>query len=304
MELKRKIDEHLFKTGEKVTISFPQISKDEEFKFFGSHLPGKSNTDAIYVEVHGCCNAVPQGLTKHFPNMKILGIIYVKLQKICKEDLAEYKNLEGFICQNTDLMFLPRNLFDGFKNLKFIDFYRNKLKIVEPNILDGLDKLEFVDFRRNRNYFKDFSNNPYFYSCMTLSGIKSHLFERFFTLDEQIIMKYMENYPEKLNLLKILKDQVEEVDLRFRKHELIFEFPDPNMMKERKEFEQQMNMKIEELENLNSKLINKVKNLEESKSKIKEQIEELKIELDNENDEMVKFIKNLQTQIDRITSQI
>ena len=124
-----------------------------KLRFIDGESKSMTDEDVTFVKLVDCTiEKVPQGLTTSFPNMKILWILNSKLKKICRDDLAEYKNLEEFRFNFNEIEFLPGDLFEGFQNLKAIEFCRNKLQIIEPNILDGHDKLQFIDFRENPNY--------------------------------------------------------------------------------------------------------------------------------------------------------
>lgn len=230
----------MFNTGEKYykcSIYDRTILSCDDFTFSGFHLPERTHQDVTYVEFGEPCSKIPPGLTKVFPNMKILGICNAGLKTISKEDLAEYKNLERFICESCKVEFLSRNLFEGFENLKHIKFIRNKLTIIEPNILDGLDKLEYVNFRSNPNYSKFYSANPIYVSDSTLEQIKNHLFEKFFTLDKKIIRNYVDNYPDKIEILRIFREKSNEVNTNLRMHELTYDFYDQNRLKDVTEHE-------------------------------------------------------------------
>jgi len=169
-----------------------QILEKKELKFVKQYDDGKSNSDVHCVKFEDCTvTRIPKGLTKVFPNMKILWITNSKLEKITKNDLLEYKNLQRFSSMKNDIEFLPDDLFEGFKNLEWIDFWQNKLKIIEPNILDGLENLKYVDFSNNPNFDMSFSTYPENTSVATLEEVKCDLFEK---------------YPNKYKILKNVKD--------------------------------------------------------------------------------------------------
>jgi len=134
------------------------IPANQELKFIGQLIDGTTNMDVIHVEFNRCTvTKVPQGLTKIFPNLRILEIWNSNLTKICKNDLVEYKNLKELKCSLNEIEILPSRLFEDFKNLEWISFYKNKLKVIVPNIFDGLNNLKYVDFQYNPNYGKFYS---------------------------------------------------------------------------------------------------------------------------------------------------
>ncbi|KAL7013258.1 hypothetical protein ACKWTF_015306 [Chironomus riparius] len=310
IEISCSFDDYVFNTGEKYyrcTASYPPNSTDDDYKFFEPPQYDKSSNDVTFVEIRGFCHKIPQGLTDIFPNMKVLGIYNADFKTISKYDIAEYKNIERFICENSEVEFLPRDLFEGFKNLKYIKFFRNKLSTVEPNILDGLDKLEYVNFRSNPNYSKFYSASPIYVSDSTLEQLKNHLFEQFLALDQEVIKFYIECHPDKFEILRIFRERSNEVNTNLRMHELTYEFYYQNKVKdvaEHQEFEEQLQHKIEELEEINAELLDKVKMIKDIELKQKQQVEELMIEIGNEREEKKKLKWNLQKQIDDLAQQL
>lgn len=139
-----------------------KIPENQELRFNNKfHQTGKTNEDVTLINFDDCIvTAVPQGLTKVFPNLKVLVIFNSKLKQVSKNDLAEYKNLEVLHFGHNEIEVLPESLFEGFENLKRISFYENKLKVVAPNILDELNNLERVNFLGNTWYNMCFSTDP------------------------------------------------------------------------------------------------------------------------------------------------
>ena len=138
----------------------------------------KNNNDVVGVMFYKCdVIKVPKGLTRIFPNMKILSICDSTLKIVTKNDLAEYENIEriGF-CRN-NIKYLPGDLFKGFKNLEDIGFNGNNLELIGANILDGLDKLKHVSFEKNPRYNLKFSQ--FSQSNVTLEEVKALLADRF-----------------------------------------------------------------------------------------------------------------------------
>lgn len=134
-------------------INYQQIVVRCCLSLSGKHKKGKSNKDVTHVRFNDCnMKRVPQGLTKIFPNMKEMEIFNSIIKNIRKEDIAEYKLLEGLFFHFNSIEFLPADLFEGFENIKSISFKKNNLKIIEPTIFDRLDKLNSVDLTGNINY--------------------------------------------------------------------------------------------------------------------------------------------------------
>jgi len=178
-------------------IMHQSILKDAKLNIIGDHIDGKTNDDVAHVIFRNCSlDVVPKGLTQIFPNLKILSINSSELNKLSKEDLSEYKKIEGFLCENNKLEFLPGDLFDGFENLEWISFFKNKLKAIEPNIIDGLSKLKSVLFFGNVNYNRNFSIYPEHKAKNSLEEVKDELLTNFLTSDPH----YIKNYLKKLQL--------------------------------------------------------------------------------------------------------
>lgn len=155
------------------------IPENIPLKFIGRHDFRKSNSTVARIWFLNCkMTKFPQGLSNVFPNLKSFVILHTNLQKISKDDIAEYKNLERFSIGRSEIEILPGNLFDDFTNLEEIGFCNNKLRIIEPNILDGLENMKYVNFRDNPNYDKCYSiyNN---YTNASLEEVKKDLFVKF-----------------------------------------------------------------------------------------------------------------------------
>jgi len=185
MNIPCEFAEFTFKHGGRVygcmIKNFP-IPDNLELTFFGDHWFGKTNYDVHDVQFTDCIlSKVPQGLTRTFPNIKVLCINNSKLKKINKNDLAEYRNLETFFFEQNELQFLPGDLFEDFPNIEWISFFGNQLEIIEYNILDGLTKLKFVCFTLNINYDKCYSVYPEYDSNASLEEVKSDLLEKFYS---------------------------------------------------------------------------------------------------------------------------
>jgi len=178
------------------------IPANREPKLIESFQNVKINNNVLAVKFSNCIvTKVSQGLTKIFPNLKILIINNSKLKKISKSDLAEYKNLEKFICEENDIEFLPGDLFEGFENLEFISFSMNKLKDIAPNILDGLTSLKHVNFKNNPKFNKYYSIYPVYNPNATLDDVKNQIFEKYYSNIENV-KNMMQKYEQEIQNLK------------------------------------------------------------------------------------------------------
>lgn len=185
MNIPCEFAEFTFRHGGKVygcMVKNQFISENFDVNFNGQHWFDKSHFDVHDVQFSDCTvSKVPQGLTRIFPNLKVLCINNSKLKKLSRNDLFEYRNLETFFFEQNDLEFLPGDLFQGFPNIEWISFFGNQLEIIEYNILDGLTKLKFVCFTLNLNYDKCYSVYPEYESNASLEQIKTELLDKFFS---------------------------------------------------------------------------------------------------------------------------
>jgi len=264
MDIHCTYQEHTFDTDEtfyRCVISKQPIH-DKIFKLIGSHKEDKTNNDVTYVEFRYCTvTRVPQGLTKIFPNLKFLEIFESQLKTVTKADLAEYQNLEKFICRNNEVEFLPGDLFEGFKNLQYISFNGNKLQIVEPNILDGLDNLKHVDFWRNSNYDKCYSIYKNTSANVTLDEVHAQLFEKFFSSNPENVKNFIDKPHQPM--VKIFKE-----------------------LQQLKNAENKLNQVVEDLkkdlENVRLEKLSMEKNLQEQIDKLSDKVKSEKVEDVNE----------------------
>ena len=93
MEIKCRFGDLPFKHGEKLYCCFIEgqlIHRNSELRFIGDHESKKINDDVYGIEFSECTiTKVPPGITKTFPNLKMLAIKNSRLEKICKDDLIE-----------------------------------------------------------------------------------------------------------------------------------------------------------------------------------------------------------------------
>ncbi|KAL7013146.1 hypothetical protein ACKWTF_015217 [Chironomus riparius] len=157
-----------------------KIPLKANFKITGQHKGSKQHKDILFVYIMDCTVAnIPQGFTRHFPNLKALLIESTNLKNISRNDLIEYKNLEKIIFRLNWIEYVPGDLLNDFKNLKYINIVDRNLKLVEPNILDGHDNLSCVHFGINQRYDLYFSDFPSKHPIKPLTNIKNALKEKF-----------------------------------------------------------------------------------------------------------------------------
>lgn len=253
-----------------------QIPDDIEVEIISKPRHRKTINDVTYVKFYDCTiTKVPVGMTKIFPNLKILEINSSKMMKISKSDLIEYKNLEKFSCWGNEIEFLPGDLFEGFKNLEWISFYGNRLWIIEPNIFDNLESLKRVQLEHNPNYDILYSTYPKEKISTTLGEVKNILIDKFFSSDPQIIKNFIIKLENPIEELKNYTKRIKNGDRNFKIMEVRAEV-----------FEELTSQKIIMLEISNTTLTQEVQDL-------KSKYEQKSI-----------LTSNLQQQINNLSSQL
>jgi len=168
----------------------------------GQHKKSRTDQDVQCVSFENCTvPKLPQGITKIFPNLKAIWIEHSKLEQISKDDLAEYKNLEMFVCIDNKVKYLAGNVFEDFNNLEIISFYENNLKVVEPNILDGLNKLNYVNFWLNINYNALYSSTGAT-EYSKIMDLKDELFRKFISSESPEIKNFVKRLQLRVQQLK------------------------------------------------------------------------------------------------------
>ncbi|XP_070504176.1 uncharacterized protein [Chironomus tepperi] len=253
MELRCRFIDFTFAHGEKFygcKVENQQIIDQHCLKFIGKHEKGKTDDDVLYVMFYNCNIAkIPQGITKHFWNMKILDIDRSKLRTICRHDLNEYRKLERLICYKNELEYLPGDLFMDIKLLDFIDFCGNKLRIIEPNILDCLDRLKNVNFGMNLNYDKFYSVYPIYSTKDSLNDVKSQLVDKFFQLEPKIIENFLKKCQNPVKMLKMFSTRSTNSAIKSTILEFRLDFLEKNVEKLTENLEAEKVQKMEILTN-------------------------------------------------------
>ncbi|CAG9811217.1 unnamed protein product [Chironomus riparius] len=316
MKLTCTFEDFIFNNGEKFyqcIIKDQEVPQNSKFEFSGQHLPKKYDPDVTFVEFRDCnCPKVPQGLTKAFPNLKVLSICNSKLKDISKDDMAEYKNLHKFICHKNEVDFLPGELFEGFEDLTYIKFTGNKLGEIEPNLLDELYSLDYVNFNGNIHISHFYASNMIYNPNALLGEIQTKLIQNFLNLEAEKIRAYISNSRDPQKTLttfrKYSNDRYNIADAN--KVKMLEISANINDEKRAKELEQlksskeRLMLKVQELKESNAKMVKQIEELENLELKLNNQIEELRKELKNKKQEKEKLQKNLQKQIENLAVQI
>lgn len=115
--------------------------------YSGNHLQGFSAVDVrkIFFQFTSL-SVVPQGIQEFFPTIYSLQITGSPISSVTGFELNEYKNLQVFILDQTNLIRVPGNFFGENLAIRHISFSNNRIQHVGINILDHLPRLEWVDF--------------------------------------------------------------------------------------------------------------------------------------------------------------
>lgn len=293
MEVKCRYSDLPFKHGEKIYCCFVEgqlIKRFTELKFIGNHESRNTNTDVLGVEFSECTvSQVPPGLTKIFPNLKMLAIKNSRLEAISKDDLIEYKNIEKLICSQNKIEFLPGDLFEGFKNLQWIEFWENKLGVIEPNIFDELDNLIYVDIEGNPDFDEWYSFYPCYNKITSIQEIKEFICTKFLSNHQQTMKNFLNKVEDPIKMLKTFSERSYNFAMKSTVLKLALdilqETTETNKV-EKLEIQNQFQKKIDELtQKLQTGLIENIKSfINDENSK------DFKIQIDDKEFKVHKFL--------------
>jgi Leucine-rich repeat (LRR) protein len=107
--------------------------------FDGEHQQGKTNFDVENLWFNNTSvEHFPRGLSKIFPNLKVLDIKNCGLKKISRNNLKGLEDLEVICIRSNNLRSLPSDLFKGMTNLKDIFLCGNKLEFLSSKLLEPI----------------------------------------------------------------------------------------------------------------------------------------------------------------------
>jgi len=312
MKLNCTFEDFTFNTGEnfyQCIIKDQEALNEEKYEISGQHLPKKYDPDVTFVEFRDCnCPDLPRGLTKIFPNLKVLSICNSKMKGFNRDDLAEYKNLQKFICDKNDVDLLPGDLFEGFENLDYIKFTNNKLGVIEPSLLNGLDKLEYINFKSNPGIHKFAANSQVYERSIntSLRELKWFLSFNFLNSDQKFIRNYALKCPDPNKAIDLLKECANGYEGKMNLLNVRYDIYEERRAKDVEEMkiaDEKLTQRVAELESSNAKLSKEIQELEDSRMKLSQQLEEYRKEVDKEKEGNLKLKKNLQGQIDNLVHQ-
>ncbi|KAG5671995.1 hypothetical protein PVAND_002159 [Polypedilum vanderplanki] len=131
-------------------VASQNIDDHDGVIYKGYHIDDKTNNDVTGLYYKNCdFIKFPQKVTKTFPSLKFFGIHSSNLSIITKNDLRDLTNLKDIRFYYTQLVFLPKDLFESMKFLEIIVFEGNQLKHIEPKLFAELPNLKHIEFSQN-----------------------------------------------------------------------------------------------------------------------------------------------------------
>lgn len=98
----------------------------------GNHTKGKSDDDVEELHMFADDNThkafkMPKFITKIFKNLKILEILYLKVESLNGENLKNFNKLEKLDLRHGRLTQVSSDLFEHVANIRVVDFSKNNL---------------------------------------------------------------------------------------------------------------------------------------------------------------------------------
>lgn len=136
--------------------SFEESDEVKITKVTGIHLRGKTDDDVELLDIiHQNLRIFPEGIDKHFPNLKGIRVYFNKIKAITKDDLKGFTNLKYFDFRGNDLTILDDDLFTFTPNLQAVGFGYNKIKHIGTNTFKPLKNLETLWFDGENNCYDE-----------------------------------------------------------------------------------------------------------------------------------------------------
>lgn len=116
----------------------------------GTHPDGKSNADVHTLTIfdHQIEN-FPRYLCNFFPNLKSISVICCGLKNLSKFDFIGCEGIEKLMLNGNLIKSLASDVFEYASNLETISFFMNRIAFVPENVFDGLKMLKYVNFKMN-----------------------------------------------------------------------------------------------------------------------------------------------------------
>lgn len=99
---------------------------------------------------YGCrLEKFPRGLGTVFPYLRELNASDVCIDKICREDFADFFHLKILNLNSNYIVKLPGDMFTNCQGLTSLHFRNNFIKFIDPQLFEPLLNLEFLDLNGN-----------------------------------------------------------------------------------------------------------------------------------------------------------
>lgn len=139
--------------------------------FDGVHKGGKTNHDVVKLQIiDETVHYLPSGISKIFPNLKILIVRNCGLKVIEANDLKNFKEIEKLDFYTNELTTLPNDLFRRLKKLNRIDFDMNEIEFMSSKLFGPIPDAQWkwIDLKNNPKISKFWNSDEGFDSFRAL----------------------------------------------------------------------------------------------------------------------------------------
>lgn len=120
------------------------------FDVRGRHQKGKNNANVnFFWSGFGDLKALPKNLADFLPNLKVISLLKMNLQRISSDELRRFHDLEMLDLRDNKLKSLDGDLFKYNPNLRIIDLENNLIEHIGQDLLKGLTRLWYTNFQFN-----------------------------------------------------------------------------------------------------------------------------------------------------------
>ncbi|KAG5667656.1 hypothetical protein PVAND_015630 [Polypedilum vanderplanki] len=154
-----------FTVGKVYTCSVQQKldalhSDSEVIQVFGDHHPKKQNKDVLAIRIHSRnVYYFSSGYEKFFTNLQVIQVYSSKLKFITQKDLMPFTKLKHIDLNKNDLEVLEKDLFKYNTELEVIKVSDNKLRFIDVTAFEGLFKLHTLELTGNHCIWKSTPKN-------------------------------------------------------------------------------------------------------------------------------------------------
>lgn len=135
--------------GEICTAEFYTSAVKDAFKVNGQFPKGFEKGKSLTF-LSSNFSQIPPEIGKIFPDLEILNVTGVGLEKLLKSDLENLPKLKTFIASDNKINFIAKNVFENNLKIQQIDLSRNQLKTIKTKSIRGLKELKSIDLTGNK----------------------------------------------------------------------------------------------------------------------------------------------------------